>query len=78
MHVFDHIHLCIVFVVGFEEPEYNISEAGGSLEVCVTVFNPPQEQPLLIDIHVVAFTAGIVIPKANNYYYFVILNCRGE
>ena len=50
-------HLCIVVVAGFEEPEYNISESGGSQEVCVIVSNPPQDTPLVTDIILIASTS---------------------
>ena len=46
-------------MVGFEETTYTISEAGGSQEVCVLVSNPPQDQPLLIDITLVASTSSV-------------------
>ena len=49
--------ICIVFVVGFEEPMYTLSESAGSQEVCVLVSNPPQEQPLGMDIILVASTS---------------------
>ena len=53
-------------MVGFEEPRYNVSETGGSQEVCVLVSNPPQEVPLVISIRLIASTttqgttAGII------------------
>ena len=50
-------HLCIVAMAGFEEPRYIIHETGGAQEVCVQVFNPPQEQPLVRDILLLASTS---------------------
>ena len=62
-------HLCIVARAGFVEPLYNINETVGSQEICVQVFNPPQDLPLTIYIVLIASTttvnstAGITITQ---------------
>ena len=47
----------IVAVAGFEHPNYSINETGGSQEVCVLVFNPPQNYPLVTNILLLASTS---------------------
>ena len=49
--------LFIVVEVGFYETKYSINETGGSQEVCVGVFNPPQDIPLITDITLIASTS---------------------
>ena len=72
-------HLCIVARVGFVEPLYSINETDGSQQICVQVFNPPQDLPLAIEIILIASTttvnstAGITITCVR---YILNLSCE--
>ena len=43
-------HTNIVAVIGFEQLNYTVNETGIRQEVCVQVFNPPQNEELGFDI----------------------------
>ena len=38
-------------VIGFEYPSYTIDEAGGEVEVCIIVIDPPASEDLVYPIN---------------------------
>ncbi len=58
-------------IVGFEQ-NYTVSESVGSFQVCFRVFNPPDNQELILSLDLVVDTiegsAGIVLLVLLNVY----------
>ena len=52
----------LVAVVGFEQQRYTFSEASGTGEVCMRVFNPPRNEELvfsiLLEYQTILYSAG--------------------
>ena len=59
-----HVLTIAITKIGFEEATYTVNEEDGVLEVCVRVFEPDGEMPLVTEISVIietrVGTAGMV------------------
>ncbi len=55
----------LVAVVGFEQLSYTISETGMEQEVCVQVFNPPDNEDLAFNIFLAYETVPGTAGKLN-------------